>query len=198
MGNNVTTIYHLTLDKAAIIYKNGNFLGSSPDTTWSPISPYNKTLNGWQDGDKFCIVCTFNLNPDINPQPDPELYAGLCVGACKQGTKEVDELVKMAKNVFLPTQGQILTIVNSTPIIVTEADNPPETAIFYNAIASKYTYTLPNNRGKLKNYIYKWEMTYNGNNTIVTGKNVEIIFGYGDPHVVKVGMPVRKKVKHKG
>ncbi len=181
--------YHLTLDKAAITYKNGIYTGKAPKTFWSPINP-DSSSDGWQDGDKLSIVCTFNLNPDVTPQPGANDYEGLSVGACKAGSDDDPKLIELAKSLVLPNVGQILTLDANKPTIVTEADNPPDTAIFYNAIKSTYTYTL-NNGDKLKNYIYKWVMTYNGKNIVTTGTNVEIVFAYGDPRSDPVPPPVR-------
>ncbi len=223
----VSITYHLTLDKAAITYKNGIYTGKDPQSTWSPINPDKETADGWQNGDILSVVCTFDLNPvvknelgQIEPQPGANEYSGLCVGACMAGTDDVSKLINKARGLALPNVGQILTLDASKPTIITDAVKPPNTAIFYNAIKSTYTYTLNkvNNitkkHEKLNNYIYKWELTYNGNNTVVkatkvkvkdekTGKekeviipkekNVEIVFGYGDPHVGDQGNPLEKE-----
>lgn len=175
-----TMQYSLTLPKGVIVVRGGIFTGSNTTAIWSPCNP--NELGGWLDGDQLTVVCTFNLNPPISPQPGAGEYAGLCAGACSDTDKVgVAALISQATSLFVPNPGQLL----STNGISQITSNPTATAdnIFYNAQSTTGNFTLtPASRGTLSNYIYQWTMTYNGNNTVVSdGTHVEIVFGYGDP-----------------
>lgn len=170
--------YHLTLDKAAITYKDGIYTGAAPEAVWSPFDPNQSS--GWQDGDQLVVVCTFDLTPDTTPLPAAKYYAGLAVGACSAGSSNVIQgLINQARSLGYGNKGQLLGDN------VTRSDTATNGEIFYDATPEKVTVALtPSSRGTLTNYKYKWTMTYNGNNNIVSGgDDVEIVFGYGDPHV---------------
>lgn len=173
-------VYHLTLEKGAITYKDGIYSGSSPESVWSPFNPSEN--GGWQDGDELQVVCTFDLNPNTDPLPPASQYAGLSVGACNttNDTKKA-KLINKARTLNYGNKGQLLDDA------ITESDSASDNNIFYKATNEKVTIQLqPTSRGILSNYVYKWSMVYNGSNTVANGDQVEIIFGYGDPQVVDV------------
>lgn len=173
-------VYHLTLEKGAITYRNGIYRGSSTQAVWSPWNPLE--TGGWKAGDQLSVVCTFNLNPDVNPKPPAKEYVGLCVGACNStNSDEVNKLENQARQLPLGTKGALL---GSN---ITKSDSPGDSAIFYKAGPTAITIQLePTSRGQLENYIYKWVMNYNAANTVASGKEVEIVFGYGDPQHTEV------------
>lgn len=166
-------IYNLTLEKGAITLHNGIYTGSSPEAVWSPADP--KTLGGWQDGDQLHVVCTFDLNPDVNPKPNASQYYGLVVGACNDADSAT---IKQYENVAYWSQKQGQILGNH----ITTANSGSSNDIFYSAVSESGTFPLtPSSRGTLNNLIYKWVMTYNGSNTVADGDHVELVFGYGDP-----------------
>lgn len=166
-------IYNLTLEKGAITLRNGIYTGSSTDAVWSPGNP--KSLGGWKDGDELHVVCTFDFNPDVNPKPNASQYYGLVVGACNDTDGPT---IRQYENVayWAQKKGQILG--NH----ITTSNSKSGNVIFNNAVSTTGTFPLsPSSRGTLNNLIYKWVMTYNGDNTIADGDHVELVFGYGDP-----------------
>lgn len=173
--------YTLTLPKGEIKVRNNIFSGSHTEAVWAPCNP--KDLGGWQDGDRLHVICAFNLNPPIDPQPPSSRYAGLCAGACStEDRPKIRELVRMALGLPLPNPGILL----DSEISMSSSAGPGD--IFYNAQSESQTFQLrPSSRGELRDYIYKWHMTYNGNNEVVPdGNSVEIVFGYGDPMETEV------------
>jgi len=175
----MTTNYNLTLQKGAIKVRNGIFTGSSTEAVWSPVNPNEN--GGWKDADTVTVVCTFNLNPNISPQPSSNNYAGLCVGACSDQDKTgINFLIKQAQGIFVPNPGQLLTY--GAPSTITEDSTPADGNIFYGAQSTVGTFSLtPSSRGILTNYIYQWQLIYNGSNLVAPNGNVELVFGYGDP-----------------
>lgn len=172
--------YFLTLPKGKITFRNGMYQGSNTEAVWAPCNPND--VGGWQNGDTLTVNCTFNLNPtNVVPPPSTE-YAGLCVGSCNAAnTAGVKALISEAQAIFVPNPGKILGSTIST------SPTPAPNAIFYNAKSMTGTFALqPASRGSLNNYIFQWTMTYNANNTIANGTDVEIVFGYGDPMTSEV------------
>jgi len=172
--------YHLTLPKGAITLRNGIYRGSSTEAVWSPYNPIE--TGGWEPGDQLEVICTFNLNPDVNPKPPAREYAGLCVGACNSTNQTaVQALESQARSLGLGNKGQLLGTHIST------ADTAQDSDIFYKSGPTAVTIQLqPTSRGVLENYIYKWNLHYNGGNTVAPGNEVEIVFGYGDPQFSEV------------
>lgn len=177
--------YNIFLGKGKITYRNGIFKGSDHNSViWSPVNP--ETQGGWQDGDTLTAVITLDVNPDTgsnpttgqpNPQPGANEYVGLCVGACSaSNTSDVTCLISEAEAIIAPNVGKLV----GTHISTSQSES--DSAVFYNATSMTHTVTL-NNGQKLENYVTSWTMTYNGNNTVVSGgDDVEIVFGYGDPN----------------
>lgn len=171
--------YYLVLKKGKITNRHGIYQGSMHDAvSWAPANP--DTQSGWQDGDTLIVLCQFAVNPNVNPQPGANEYVGLCAGACKIGTQEVQILENEAYRIPTPNPGKLLgsgITTNTTPA----ADN-----IFYAATPQKVDVTL-NNGQTLVQYVHTYSMTYNGANTVVgNGNEVEIVFGYGDPQEADV------------
>lgn len=166
--------YSLTLPKGAITKtRKGIYQGSNTEAQWAPFNP---NLNGgWKSGDTLDVICTFNINPPgITPPPAGE-YVGLCAGACHINSPiEIAKLIREATSIGSGNPGKL---VGNGIVKGAKTDS----AIFYNAVATTHTIVLPNGRGTLTNYVYKWAMTYNDTNTVATGEDVEIVFGYGDP-----------------
>jgi peptidyl-Lys metalloendopeptidase len=172
--------YTLTLPEGTISVRNKIFKGSQTEAIWSPCNP--NEVGGWLQGDQLAVICSFNLNPPITPQPSASEYCGLCVGACSdQDTNGIATLISEAQGIYVPNPGQLLG-VNSLNQVTTNT-TPVASNIFYSADMTAGTFPLtPATRGTLSNYIYQWSLTYNGDNTIVpSGSNVEVVFGYGDP-----------------
>lgn len=167
--------YNLTLPKGFITFRNGIYQGSNTEAVWSPCNPDDNS--GWQDGDILIITCSLNINPAMTNPPPATQYAGLCAGACNDSDQStINALISQAKQIYVPSPGQLLGTG------ITTSATPQPSNLFYNAIAIKGTFILtPPSRGTLTNYIYQWTLTYNGNNTIAKGNQVEIVFGYGDP-----------------
>lgn len=169
--------YHLTLPQGTITLRNHIFTGSETQGSWSPFNPNN--LGGWKDGDTLTVVCTFNLNPDLNPLPSASEYWGLCVGACAAtDNSQVQSLLNQARG--LSSRYRTGALLGN--YITTETD-ANYSYIFYKATSTAVTVDLqPSSRGTLTNYIFRWDMTYNGNNRVVSsGDDVELVYGYGDP-----------------
>lgn len=170
--------YLVTLPQGSItITRNNTFVGSQTAAAWAPFNPDN--AGGWNDGDTLSVVCTYNLNPGTTPLPPASEYWGLCVGACSASNQAgVTALKSLAYR--LPSTDQVGALLG-TNISVSASPNPQD--IFYGATSATTTIPLkPPSRGTLTNYVYKWTMTYNGSNTVVTsGDDVEIVYGYGDP-----------------
>ena len=167
--------YHLTLPKGLITFRNGIYRGSHTEAVWSPANP--KDLGGWQDGDTLIVTCSFNLNPEI-PSPPPHTdYVGLCAGACNStNTSEVNSLIRTARSLGFPNPGELVGNGIST------SSSRSASAIFYKCTSKIGTFPLqPPSRGTLTNYVYQYEMLYNGQNTVASGTEVEVVFGYGDP-----------------
>lgn len=172
--------YHLTLPMGSIKVRNHLFYGSQTIGQWSPFPP--DVAGGLQDGDTLTVVCTFNLNPDISPQPPAHEYVGLCVGACaKSNPAAATALLTQAQRITLGTPASKGSLLGTT--ISTASSRPSASFMFYAAQGSVMpAVTLGNNRGTLSQYIYRWTMTYNGQNTVAqNGDDVEIVYGYGDP-----------------
>jgi hypothetical protein len=147
-----------------------------------------------------------NYNDKYNP-PASE-YVGLTVGACADGNKnEIKILTDKVRLLPLGNVGTIVNVNNKKPTIITcalEESQNPDSVLFYNATSTMFTFTIappikPGEGNKLKDYIYQWEMQFNHENTL--GANgvaltlLDIVFGYGDPHVGDVGMPVKHTKK---
>ena len=166
--------YQLTLPKGAITLRNHIYTGSQTDMIWSPVNPIKK--GGWKDGDTLSVTCTFNLTPETDPLPNSTEYVGLSAGACNSNdTGKVNALIQAAKSLPLKSKGALLGGI-------TKNKSPEPQDIFYAATFESATFQLePASRGELKDYIYHWEMKYNGANTVTDGDHVEIVFGYGDP-----------------
>lgn len=211
--------YNLTLftGTVKVTQTNGNrnnvYTGSDPVSSWSPIDPDG---DGWSTGDSLTVHCGFNLNPMCNPDgtinqeyggttnPPASEYVGLFIGACKpsDGSTLLNKMKSLAIN-DENRRGAIINLSEFNPTITKDSYNDPsevpDTVLFYNATSSAHTFYIkePNvvNDNVLINYIYQWNMDFNANNKL--GDNgealtkLEIVFGYGDPHVGEVGIPVK-------
>jgi len=170
--------YVVTLPQGDItITRNHTFVGSHTSAAWAPFNPDN--AGGWKDGDTLTVVCTFNLNPDISPLPVASDYWGLCVGACSASNQaEITDLENLAY--MLPFSDRVGALLGSN---ISSSSSATSQDIFFGATSTATTIALsPSSRGTLTNYVYKWVMTYNGSNTVVSsGTDVEIVYGYGDP-----------------
>ncbi len=155
------------------------YRGSTTIAVWSPAHPID--LGGFKDGDELVVRATFNLNPttmSADLRPPAINYVGLSVGACHSTDRAaVEGLEHKAKNLALGNVGHLLGGISTSQ----ERSND---AIFYKA----ESYVIPEmqldppSRGKLINYVHKWKMIFNSHNTIdPSGKEVELVFGYGDP-----------------
>lgn len=148
-------------------------LNSDGSHSWSPNNPNEQA--GWFDGDTLEIVGTFDLNPNVDPLPNANEYVGLCLGATNNNdTTAMDDLLAKASSLPTGTTGSLLG-TGITSGAKTDA------TVFYNA-TSKVLPSLqlsPSSRGTLENLVYKWNMTYNGTNTVVnTNREVALVFGY--------------------
>ena len=177
--------YTLTLPEGTITYKGGNYHGTATTGHWSPANP--DTFGGLKDKDTVSVVCTFNLNPTMPhnvPMPGYSDYYGLCVGACEKGDTAAITRMETAKYYSTKT-GQLVQYPLDGVMQTTTTTNAVATPenIFYNAQSESQPSTvLSNNRGTLPALVYNWTMTYNGSNDICSnGKDVEIVYGYGDP-----------------
>lgn len=168
--------YTLTLQKGTITLRNNIYSGSDTEAVWTPFNPIEN--GGWQDGDQLIVLATFNLNPqNVNPMPPSYDYVGLSAGACSSSDQSaIDSLRRAASSQPLRSTGALLGGI-------TESTQRSDSCIFYQATSESFTVTLSNNRGTLTNYKYKWTMVYNGDNTVSTGSETELVFGYGDPMI---------------
>ncbi len=167
--------YTLTLEKGTITLRNHVYHGSSTQASWTPFNP--NEIGGWQDGDELIVLANFNLNPTNVPPPPSSSYVGLSAGACNATNQTaIDALVLAAKRQPLRATGSLLGGI-------TESSQRSDSAIFYQAASETFTVTLSGNRGSLNNYKYKWTMVYNGDNTVASGTETELVFGYGDPMI---------------
>jgi len=178
--------YHLTLDQGTITEsdtgRGRTFTGSGTSASWSPFNPLLAKPSGWQEGDKLFVTCSFNLSPtqdgnDIYPPANE--YNGLVAGAClNSNAEEIAKLKQDAHNIPGGDPGQLIGSG------ITKATTKSANAIFYSAKPLTFTTALKpisKNRGTLTNFIYKWEATFNRDNTVADGEHVELVFGYGDP-----------------
>ena len=179
------TAYHLTLPKGTITKSHGEmYHGSHTTAVWAPYNPL--TVGGWKKGDTVEIMCTFNLEPDNLDKkdwPPAKNYNGLCVGACMASDKAaVTQLIASAKRLALGNKGQLIGSH------ITKANKKSYNDIFYNAQLT----ILPNielnpsNRGTLTGLVYEWTLTYNDEQDVASPKDIELVFGYGDPMAAEV------------
>lgn len=172
------THYTLVLPLGAITYGNNRWRGDTTEGTWHPANP--NTFGGLNDGDIVTITCTFNYNPDVTPLPPAREYYGLAVGSCSATDQPAINGLKRAIGGTARAGGLI------RGGHMTESQSPSASDIFYKAVGimTPSVALTPSSRGTIPPLYYQWTMTYNGNNNVVTdGSNVEIVFGYGDPHV---------------
>lgn len=204
----VAHTYVLTLNAGKINFVEGAvrgqmFEGSETTANWSPMNP--KMRGGFKDGDILRVVATFNLSPENlekegKPWPPASNYVGLSVGACLDSDEgRIQELLGKARALPYEHNGHLLG-----GILPDESDpefhegpyqdhhgDDPNNYIFLHAKGTRFGAPVPleknqyneHDRGELPgSLVYKWEMIFNGHNNIdPTGKEVELIFGYGDP-----------------
>jgi hypothetical protein len=172
---NMPNSYNIFLGPGRITNRDGIYRGSDHNAViWSPANPSSQ--GGWQDGDTLTASITIDVNPDVTPQPGAREYVGLCIGACSASdTGAVSDLISEAEGIITPNVGELVGDHIST------SASKSDSAIFYQATSVTHDVTLHNGE-VLENYITSWTMTYNGDNTAVSGgDDVEIVFGYGDP-----------------
>ena len=183
----MSTDYILSLPKAAIAIRNKIYVGAAPEAVWIPCNP---DTEGWKKGDTLTVACHINTDPGLGANnPGPDEYAGLVVGACyAKDETAISALENQAHRLLLPNVGQLLNLSPAT-IIKTELPEENSDIIFYDATSTAKNFKLSHDKGTLNGYIYKWTMKYNHN--YKHNNEVEIVFGYGDPHCGEVGMPVK-------
>ncbi|MEO1263756.1 MAG: hypothetical protein AAFZ15_33420 [Bacteroidota bacterium] len=187
----------ITYDPDKDSFRGQIFKSSELKSAWHPKDPGGKYGKGWMEGDTLEVVCTFHTaliidpttitpaNPDGNPypmdkQPKPSDFYGLSVSALNNPTEQE---IKGAENDLSTKRAGIVDKG------ITESSTPDNSKhIFYNAKPSRTTQTLdPEERGTLKDIVYKWKMDFNPNfkpsKGVMNPKKIDIIFGYGDPMV---------------
>lgn len=171
----MATSYTLTLPQGVITENRGQFVGSETHGIWSPVNP--KALGGWKDGDTLTVVCTFNLNPENTADlPPASSYFGLSAAAINNASSTAGETAINQAKTWLASQRAGIVGAGIT------TGSASSSFLFYNASSETENIPLvPTTRGTITDIVYEWNMTYNANYPNVTVKDIEIIFGYGDP-----------------